>query len=391
MEQSFLLYLALLLVVAKLIERILSRGGISPLVAHIMAGIILGPYVLKLITPSTDLQAVSYLGLLLLMFYTGLTTNFGEMKRLSLWIVAIGISGVLATISLSYLMLTHLGFDSFKALIISILISNTATETTAAVVSRSSNETVRSISVGASVVDDILAVVMLGIITSAFTGTDTNTILNSLIASIALLFSSIALSEFLIRNPRLFYYRIAMNQLTFASTSIILASVFALLARLVGLNELIGAYLAGLIVGRGRESHDPLLLTGTAIVEFLDQLRIFLESLALPLFFTYVGLLVSLQAIDLELYFVLLLVALAGKIVGCGLVTYVALRDKAVATAVAIAMTGRGVLETALLKLLLDTGILKVSEYSTILLVALSTTVLAPIMYGFVMRYRKEV
>ncbi len=389
MEQHFMLYLVLLLVTAKVLEKVLSYGRINPLVAHIVAGIVLGPYVLNLVHPSSDLLAVSYLGLLLLMFYTGLTTNFSELRRIGVWIIAVGVSGVLATMVTSFVALKALGFDDAKALIVSILVSNTATETTAAVVTRCSNDLVRSIAIGASVVDDVLAVIVLGIVAGSFMGSDTISMLHAATMSLALLVASLLVSEVLVRNPRIFYQRIAMDRLVFASTSIVLACVLALVSRFVGLNELIGAYLAGLIVGRGRECHDPLLLAGVAIEDFIDQLRVFLEALALPLFFTYVGLLVAPHNIDPMLYAVLLTIAVLGKVAGCGFATYVATRNALVSLAVGTAMVGRGVLETALLKLLLDAGLLNVEEYSTILLVAVSTTIAAPAMFGYVARSKK--
>lgn len=388
MDQTFLLYIVLLLAFAKILEKLFSYGRISSLVAHVVTGIILGPYILGIIHRSEALEGVSYFGLLLLMLYSGITTNFSEVRRVSLWIVLTGISGIIATTVLTFAILITFGFNLIKAIFISVLLSNTATEITAAVVSKSDNNLVRSIAIGASVVDDILAVLVLGIVASTFTDANIFYTIYSVIASIAFLVITITLSSLLVKYPKFFYQRIAMNRVTLASTTIIIACLFALTTRLIGLNELIGIYLAGLIISRGREYPDPLLLTNTAIAEFIDQLKIFLESLALPLFFTYVGLFVAPQYVDLLLYICLLPTIVIGKILGCGLISYIATKDSDTALSVSIAMTGRGALETALLKRLLDTEIINISEYSTILLVSISTTILTPLLYSLVTNHK---
>ncbi len=390
MDQHFIVYIVLLLVFAKLLEKPAEKARLSPIVAHIAAGVILGPHILRWVKPVPELEATSYLGLLLLMFYTGMTTNFSELRRLSKWIVAVGVSGVVSTFAMTFGTLLAIGYPTTKAFIIAILLSNTATETVAAVVAGCRSDLVRSIAVGASVVDDIIAVIVLGVVTSSFLGESTVSVFYSFTVSVAVLISVIALSEFLVKNPRILYHRIASNQVVFASASMIAMSGLALLVRFVGLNELIGAYLAGLIIGRGRESHDPLLITETAIVDFLDQLRIFLESLALPLFFTYVGLLLAPADTKPMLFAVLLATATLGKVVGCGTITYLAIRNSSVALSVGSAMVGRGVLETALLKILLDAGLINVTDYTTILLVAITTIILTPLLHGVASRHLGE-
>lgn len=380
MDQHFIAYMVLLLTLAKLLEKPIEKAELSPIVAHIVAGVILGSHILGWVRPLPELEVISYFGLLLLMFYTGMTTNFSELKRLSLWIIATGLCGVVVTFAMIFYVMLALGYSLLKSLIIAVLLSNTATETVAAVIVRSRNEIVRSIAIGASVVDDIAAIVVISMVSSSFLGENPLSIAYTLPMSIIVLMMIILLSEVLVRNPRIFYYRIASSQTVFASVSMILMTGFALLVKVLGLNELIGAYLAGLVVGRGREGHDPLLITETAIIDFLNQLKVFLEAFALPLFFTYVGLLIAPTYVDLQLFVVLLLTAIAGKIVGCGFVTYLATRSRAIALSIGTVMISRGILETALLKILLDAGLIDRVDYTSVLLVAITTIILSPIL-----------
>ncbi|MCC6017365.1 MAG: cation:proton antiporter, partial [Desulfurococcaceae archaeon] len=125
MEQSFLLYMVLLLFVAKLLEKIFGYIRINPVVAYIIAGLVLGPAGLGIVNPLKSLEALSYLGLMLLIFYTGLTTSFNELKNASLRILVIGTSGILTTITICFLVLNSMGFDFVKSVIISVILSNT--------------------------------------------------------------------------------------------------------------------------------------------------------------------------------------------------------------------------------------------------------------------------
>ena len=140
MDQHFIAYIVLLLTLAKLLEKPVEKAKLSPIVAHIVAGLILGSHILGWVKPLPELEAISYFGLLLLMFYTGMTTNFSELKRLSLWIIAIGLCGVVVTFAMIFYVMLALGYSLSKSLIIAILLSNTATETVAAVIVRSRNE-----------------------------------------------------------------------------------------------------------------------------------------------------------------------------------------------------------------------------------------------------------
>lgn len=389
MEQSFLLYMVLLLFVAKLLEKIFGYIRINPVVAYIIAGLVLGPAGLGIVNPLKSLEALSYLGLMLLIFYTGLTTSFNELKNASLRILVIGTSGILTTITICFLVLNSMGFDFVKSVIISVILSNTATEVAATTISRIHSDFVRSVVIGASIVDDIIAVILLSTVSSSYIGVgDSYSVLYVVLLSIVFLVSVIILSNFLVNKPGLFYQKLALNRASFASISILLASLFAFISKVAGLNELIGIYLAGLLINRGRESHDPLLITSTALAEFVDQLKIFLESFALPLFFTYVGLIATPTNIDFPLYLNLLTIAILGKVIGCGVPSYIFTRNKYNSIAIGLAMVGRGALETALLKILLDLNMINTIEYTTILFTALTTTILTPLIFSLAIEHK---
>ena len=194
------------------------------------------------------------------------------------------------------------------------------------------------------------------------------------------------LSRLLATKFTIVYRAMSRDYFTFASFSLMIAFSFALIAYMLGLSVLIGAYLAGLLIGRGREFHDPLIKTKVVLSEFIEDLSSFLEVLFIPMFFAYIGLLISVNQVSILLFAAALMAAILGKIIGCTPIAMSSLKDKRKGFAAGVAMTGRGALETALLKLGLDSGIINISQYSTIILVALATAVLAPLLYSVVYR-----
>ncbi len=391
MEQtsSLLASLVMLLVLAKLLEAPMRKVNLHPIPAHVLAGVILGPYLLGLVYPSEELRGVSYLGLLLLMFYTGLTTDFRELRRHGVAIILMGGLGVLVTFSLIYTALGSMGYGLMESLFIAAALSNTATETVAAIVSRRGDPRTRSLLIGASFTDDVMAVYVIGLLSGLTSGGVDIYGLGIIAFKTGLfLLAAFALSSLLVNKYTSIYKSMSTDYFWFASISVILALSFSLASRLVGLSELIGAYLAGILISRGREFHDPFLRTRIAITEFIGDFAVVLDVLFIPLFFTYIGVAYRPGAVNIGLYLVLLALAVLGKFLGTTPIAYREIGDRRNSAAIGLAMSGRGSLETALLKIGLDAGIITETLFTTALTVSLTTTILAPLFYT--LAYRPE-
>jgi len=87
---SLVVDIVLLLMIAKLLELPLRKQHLHPIAGHVIAGLVLGPYVLGWIKPTSELLGIAYLGLLLLMFYTGITTDFRELRRRNVEVMVMG-------------------------------------------------------------------------------------------------------------------------------------------------------------------------------------------------------------------------------------------------------------------------------------------------------------
>lgn len=379
-----ILEIVLLLMLAKVLEIPFRKYSLHPMAGHVVAGIVLGPYLLGLVKPSNELLGIAYFGLLLLMFYTGLTTDYRELKRRGKAVIIMGGMGVLATFTIIYTAMYLLGYPGLPGIFIAAALSNTATETVAAIVAKKGDSASRSLLVGASFVDDVMAVFIIGILSGLSTGNSfaVETLLLLAGKTLFFLFIIFYTSSLLVNKFTKLYKMMSQDYFWFATSSILLSLVLAVVAKMFGLSELIGAYLAGIVISRGREFHDPMIRTRIAISEFISDFTVVLDAIFIPLFFTYIGLSYSPGQVNALLYSILLALAVTGKFIGTSPIAYMSLRNKRRSIAVGLAMSGRGALDTALLKLGLDYGIISPVLFNTAITVSMTTTVIAPLLYS---------
>ncbi|EMR75644.1 Kef-type K+ transport system, membrane component [Thermoplasmatales archaeon SCGC AB-540-F20] len=150
---------------------------------------------------------------------------------------------------------------------------------------------------------------------------------------------------------------------------IVVALLFSLVAENIGLSVIIGAFMAGIILGqlsffRGLKDYVSLI-GGTFFI---------------PVFFVTVGMTFDLNAFLSMSGFagVLIIVAILGKVVGCSLGAKLAKFDNRESIATGVAMIPRAGVELILVKLGLDYGIINTEIASAILIMVIITTLITP-------------
>ncbi|MCK4718879.1 MAG: cation:proton antiporter, partial [Thermoplasmata archaeon] len=183
------------------------------------------------------------------------------------------------------------------------------------------------------------------------------------------------------------------------SATILLGFGLALLARPFGLHEAIGAYIAGLIIGKWGAQLGPMLKRRRVWEKLVSDLDPTLRAIFSPLFFGYVGLVFvqllapSFQDIGIMvvvLGVVLLGLALLGKLVGCGGASLFLGFTKKEGMVIGAGMMGRGAVEMVLLLYGKEAGILTDAQFSAVLVVILATTVVTPLAYSWASKKEKK-
>ncbi len=382
---EYLLSLAVLLVTAKSLEWLFERFRVHAMVAHVLTGILLGPFLLDVVHPGPYLRVLANFGLIMMMLYMGLTSNFSAIAQNTRRAVVVASLGVAFSLLFGLLTVLYFGKSLLAAAFVGITLGNTAIEVTSGVLLRERvKRVVSSVLMGAAFADDIIAVYLIGLVTAMTHGS--LSMMQFLILTVKI-FTFMAfvllISEYLFKRSRRFY-SIVRNTNVFFTFVLILTFSLAILADEFGLNQIIGAYLAGLTISRLKERRDPLVITRIKVNELVDNLKVVLTEFFIPLFFIYVGLMFSPSKGNLNLFLIFLLYvsAIMGKLIGCSLgsrLSGLELRDS---VAIGIGMGGRGSLELAILNFGLAAGIIDSSLFASVVVVSMMCAFTTPIFFG---------
>ena len=381
---DFLLALAVLLVTAKSIEWLFEKIEIHPIIAHVLTGVILGPFLLGVIEPTDDLRVLAQFGLIMMMLYMGLTSNFSAIAQNTKKAIVVASLGVAFSFAFGFLTVQLFGKGTTAAIFIGITLGNTAIEVTSGVLVRERvKREVSSILMGAAFADDIMAVYLIGIITALAEGGLEPVSFGILTVKIfAFIVATLLVSEFIFKRAK-WFYPIVRNLNVFFTFTLILTFSLAIIAEKVGLNQIIGAYLAGLTISRLRERKDPLVVTRIKLNELIEDLQVVLTEFFIPLFFIYVGLMFNppMGDISLALIGALYLAAVFGKLLGCGLgakLFRLSWKDSAL---IGIGMGGRGSLELAILTFGLTAGLIDQTLFASVIVVSMLTALTTPLFF----------
>ena len=157
---------------AKLLEELFERLSLPGIVGQILAGVLIGPSVLGWITPNDLTTTMAELGVMFLLFQVGLEVHSEELLRTGPAALVVGILGVAVPTAAGYAFYKLWGRDNHEAIFVGTAICATSVGITAQVLSARGllDRTASRIILGAAVVDDILALLLLGYVSSLAEG-----------------------------------------------------------------------------------------------------------------------------------------------------------------------------------------------------------------------------
>ena len=225
---------------------------------------------------------------------------------------------------------------------------------------------------GAAVIDDVLALILIGIVSGLVEGDLSATTFVAAVAGVALVILGFAIAR-RARGVR----REAFTWPLFADTPLVPAFLmmlaFSLLAVFVGLAAIIGAFVAGLIVAE------------TEAREELEHEIRPLASIFTPFFFAFTGAQLNLGALaDPAITALAILLAVVGVITkALGGILGARRLGRWGSIAVGIGMVPRGEVGIVVVTLGLAAGVLTESLFSAVLIAVVLTTVIAPFLLNW--------
>ena len=370
--------MCLLLFVALAGYLIASRINQSAVVGLILVGILVGPSVLHLIAYTDFVSSLARLGAVILLFVIGLEFKLED--------IMVPRNGVIALIGVvmpwigGYGISEFFGFSMPGSIFIGTALTATSIAITANVLrecNRLHTEAAKAI-IGAAVIDDILGLLALAISTDIIAGTISISLI-AVLAVKALLFIVIGAAFGLLIVSRLIErvdstaFAGRFPEFTFIFV-MMMAFFYAMVAELVGLSAIVGAFIAGVSFS-GVVMHQSKDLK-----EGADYLQIIFASI----FFVSLGVIADLHALTYEIaifVIVLTLVAMATKVLGCGIPAYLCGMSGRDALIVGFGMAPRGEVAMIVALIGLEEGVIDQGVYVTLVLMALLTTLITPLIY----------
>lgn len=385
MEVSILVYVLLMIATAKALGEAVSRINQPSIIGELLAGIILGPFILGKIFSelgsmysATFLGDLADLGILFLMLFVGLEFSLKGILASSWRGALIAGMGIAIPMVLGAFVGAIFGLGGKELVFVAIAVSVTALPVTIRilkdldVMDTRTSETI----ISAALITDLVLLFAMGIVISS--GREATSISDVLVLAAG--FAGFFVLAFLIGKYAVPYiYRLLKwmrtGEAAFA-VAVGIAMGFAVIAQVMGLPSFIGAFIAGLIL---RETGKGLKVW----VRVEDILSGVTLGFLAPIFFVLIGFSVKFDAVSNALPMLLAItsVAIVGKIVGSFIPARLLGHGENESMAIGSMMMGKGAMELVFARLAFEEGLIDGQLFSLLVLMAFVSTFLAPILF----------
>lgn len=385
----------ILLFAAKIMAELFLRLKLPIVLGELIAGMVIGPFALgayivgsegvSLVNINNEIKVLGEIGAIVILFMAGLEMTPKEFLKGGKASFTVGTLGVVVPFAAGLLVFQMFGFDALQSMLIATALTATSIAISVQVLSEFGKlkSTEARLIIGAAVVDDILAIAVLSVVISianAPGGVDsidisevTIKILQVLGFFAAMLIAAVWIMPKVI-TPRLWKAKGSVE-------GIATASFFgaAALAGSIGLSPIVGAFAVG------------MALSTTKVFEKVENYAHQIGLIFAPLFFAIIGAQVDFRQVNAEILYlsgIIIAIAVATKLLGCGLPAMMFLKSKSKGMKVGIGMISRGEVGLIVAGVGVASGILTSSVYSTIVIMVAVTTIITPIWLKI--EYKKE-
>jgi Kef-type K+ transport system membrane component KefB len=373
---------------AKLLGELFTKIKIPAVLGELVAGIILGPFALGALiningTPLIEIneivKAFGEIGGILILFVAGLEMTFTDFRRVGASGFTIGTLGVVVPFGMGYGFAALMGLSTYACLVIAAALVATSISITSLVLQElHKSRTIEcKTMVSSAVVDDVLGLAILGVIISFISSPaaaiNPFNVLFIILASLMLWLILVVCSSLIL--PRLINFT-AKGRSDETVEAAATASCFgaAAIAAAIGLSPIVGAFAAGMAVASSKS------------IEKIREYAKKISTIFSPVFFALAGAAFNIQSFITSdwsfyvLFIVLVIIAIASKLIGCGLPALFFLKDKDKAYKVGVGMISRGEVGLIIAGVAISAGVISQSIYAAIIGMIIITTIITPIM-----------
>ena len=365
--------LAILLLVSLPINLFFHKIKLPSVMGYLIAGVLIGPYGLKLISDVTSVKDLAEIGVILLLFVIGLEFSLGRLLKNLGMVMGVGGLQLGLTTAFVWFVFREMGFQQNQSIALGLIVALSSTAIVLKMITdRAEIDTLHGkLCIGTLLFQDLCVVpIMLLLPLLAQSGVNSSAdfalaMVKSLAAVVAIFF----LSRLIVPKALVWIARVGNKEhLTLSVLFIILATGWV--SQKMGLTLAMGALIAGMIISESEYNHQIIL--------DILPLRDYFSSI----FFISVGMLLQVQVLAgsvwlcLGLFVVVVLVkgGLAG--LACLLVR-VPLR---ISFVVGMRLAQVGEFSLILSAMALDQGLLDSHQYQLLLIVSILSMLFAPLL-----------
>ncbi|MDK0566183.1 cation:proton antiporter [Clostridium perfringens] len=388
LSYEFLFDLALILISTKLFGLITKKVKMPQVVGALLAGVILGPAVLNVLSETEFIQKLAELGVIVLMFTAGLETDINQLKKTGKASFIIAVLGVIIPLAGGFFIASifNKGNDVntiLQNVFIGIILTATSVSITVETLKEMGKLSTRAGNaiLGAAIIDDILGIIALTITTS-LADPSINVII--VLAKIVMFFIFAGLSGYLFHWA---FIKLDERYQRDLRRFVIIAFVFCLLLsfsaeEFFGVADITGAFIAGLVISDSNRS------------KYLNSRFETLSYMLLsPIFFASIGIKVQLTAMTKTIFIfaiLLLLVAILSKVIGCGLGARLCKYSNREAIQIGTGMISRGEVALIVANKGIAMGLMLPEFLAPVVIVVVVTTIVTPILLKVVFNNKSK-
>jgi Kef-type K+ transport system membrane component KefB/nucleotide-binding universal stress UspA family protein len=375
----------------------MQRIGQPSVIGELLAGLLLGPSLLGWVWPQAQsaifppapeqkamIDGIAQFGILLLLLLTGMETDLKLVRKVGKAAIVISIAGIVVPFFCGFALgeflpdslLPHPEARLVAALFLGTALSISSVKIVAVVVREMNfmRRDVGQIIVATAVIDDTIGWIIIAVIFSlASRGSlDLMSVGQAVLGTLLFLGVSFTIGRRLVFQLIRWANDHLVSSGAVITVILLLMSGMALTTHWIGVHTVLGAYVAGVLVGES-----PILTR-----QIDEQLRGLITSLFMPVFFGLAGLTADLTLLKdpnlLLLTGALVLIASLGKFGGAFVGGAFGGLNRAESFALASGMNARGSTEVIIATIGLSMGVLSQNLFSMIVTMAVLTTMAMP-------------
>lgn len=393
------LSLSLLLFAARVLGEAARRLGQPAVLGELLVGILLGPTLLgrfapeiyQALFPSTGPLVSFYSGFTLLsvslfLFVAGMEINVSSVRQLGRSALMVSAAGIVIPFAIGSLAAKafpqHLGFQegTVSPLIFALFFGTALAISALPVIAKTLMDLgmyrtrVGTVTMAAAVVDDFFGWIIFALIISAADPTHPKVSLPNIFVLTALFtVAMLTIGRKVLDRVLLKVAAVTQWPGGMISFFLVMALISSAFTEWIGIHSLFGAFIAGVAIGDSGHMSDP----------HMDQdvkhtIENFITSILAPIVFATAGIRIDFWSnFDFMLTLVVILIACAGKVLGCWWAARMTGMERREALAIGFAMNSRGAMEIIMALIALEEKIIAVPLFVALVTMAIVTSAIS--------------